>query len=432
MTPSPCAGRTSTSQQVPIRPSSAPIARHPPTITGLNGPAALAFDASGNLYVANYGAVTYGTTVSVVAPGSVKPTSTLTGLGTPIALAFDSQRQPLRGQHGHEHGERLRAGRHDADLHAHRAERSHPRWPSTRSGNVYVANLNAGTVSVFAPGSTTPTSTLTGLERSLRAGLRRERQPLRGQRFHRHGERLRAERHDADLHAHRTGPRRGAGDRPNGNLYVANNGDATVSVFAPGSTTPTSTLTGLNDPAALAFDAEGNLYVANAGATATDGSVSVFAPGSTTPTSTLMGLSDPTALAFDAHGTLYVANTLTTTISVFPIPQPVASAGGVIIRNTEPGQPIDVGGTSGTGLSLSDAELAQLFTTAGGAVTIGDSSQTGDITVTGSVSTPHRLRHADPANAGKCDQRGQRRRPLGRQPGLAGRERHRHHRRDRD
>ena len=58
----------------------------------------------------------------------------------------------------------------------------------------------------------------------------------------------------------------------------------------------------------------------------------------------------------------------------------------MVIRNSEPGQPIDVGGTSGTGLSLSDAELAQLFTTAGGAVTIGDSSETGDITVTGSVT----------------------------------------------
>ena len=39
----------------------------------------------------------------------------------------------------------------------------------------------------------------------------------------------------------------------------------TVSKFAPGSTTPTATLTGLNDPSALAFDSSGNLYVANYG-----------------------------------------------------------------------------------------------------------------------------------------------------------------------
>ena len=41
------------------------------------------------------------------------------------------------------------------------------------------------------------------------------------------------------------------------------NGNGTVSEFAPGSTTPTATLTGLNDPYALAFDSSGNLYVAN-------------------------------------------------------------------------------------------------------------------------------------------------------------------------
>ena len=58
----------------------------------------------------------------------------------------------------------------------------------------------------------------------------------------------------------------------------------------------------------------------------------------------------------------------------------------MVLRTAQPGEPISVGGTSGAGLILSDAELAQLFTTAGGAVTIGDPSNTGDIMVTGSVS----------------------------------------------
>ena len=48
-----------------------------------------------------------------------------------------------------------------------------------------------------------------------------------------------------------------------GNLFVANSGNDTVSEFAPGSTTPTATLSGLNRPIALAFDASGNLFVAN-------------------------------------------------------------------------------------------------------------------------------------------------------------------------
>src|SRR5262249_13790570 len=50
-----------------------------------------------------------------------------------------------------------------------------------------------------------------------------------------------------------------------GNLFVANVNANTVSEFAPGSTTPTATLTGLNAPNALAFDREGNLFVANFG-----------------------------------------------------------------------------------------------------------------------------------------------------------------------
>ena len=98
----------------------------------------------------------------------------------------------------------------------------------------------------------------------------------------------------------------------------------TVSEFAPGSTTPTTTLTELNNPFfpnenpwALAFDGSGNLYVANLG----NGTVSKFAPGSTTPTATLtesnntMLSTDLRGLAFDSSGNLYVANGFGNTVS---------------------------------------------------------------------------------------------------------------------
>ena len=85
-----------------------------------------------------------------------------------------------------------------------------------------------------------------------------------------------------------------------------------MSVFAPGSTTPTATLTGLNNPFALAFDSSGNLYVVNYDNNG-NSIVSKFAPGSTTPTATLTGLNNPFALAFDSSGNLYVANDTATT-----------------------------------------------------------------------------------------------------------------------
>ena len=189
----------------------------------------MAFDSSGNLYVADY----RGNEVSEFAPGSTTPTTTLTGLNYPSALAFDS------------------------------------------SGNLYVANVVGMTVSEFAPGHTAPTATFTGLDDPFALAFDRS-----------------------------------------GNLYVANDDGMTVSEFAPGHTTPTTTFTGLNNPIALALDPSGDLYVAN-WANGTGTTVSEFAPGHTTPTATLTGLSNPRALAFAPNGALYVANEGNNTVSEF-------------------------------------------------------------------------------------------------------------------
>ena len=199
---------------------------------------ALAFDGSGNLYVADY----LGNTVSKFAPGSTTPSATLTGLNDPVlwpstAAATSTwpttgdqhgeqvragehhaqatltglnlpcpglrrQRQPLRGQLWQQHGEQVRSGEHHAQCHAHRA--GYPRALAfDGSGNLYVANYAQRTVSKFAPGSTTPTATLTGLN-IPGPGLRRQRQPLRGQLQRRHGEQVRSGEHH---HSH--GGRRG-------------------------------------------------------------------------------------------------------------------------------------------------------------------------------------------------------------------------------
>ena len=80
----------------------------------------------------------------------------------------------------------------------------------------------------------------------------------------------------------------------------------TLGVLAPVAVegiTPTATLTGLNAPAALAFDSSGNLFVANSGTT----TIKKFAPGATAAFGTLNNANGPIALAFDSSGTLFAA-----------------------------------------------------------------------------------------------------------------------------
>ena len=56
---------------------------------------------------------------------------------------------------------------------------------------------------------------------------------------------------------------------------MANDGGTTVSEFVTGTTSPSATLTGVDNPSALAFDTSGDLYVANNGGS----TVSEFAAG---------------------------------------------------------------------------------------------------------------------------------------------------------
>ena len=101
----------------------------------------------------------------------------------------------------------------------------------------------------------------------------------------------------------------------NPNLYVANDGASTVTVYAQGSTKVLRNISkGVNAPYALAFDGSGNLYVANSG----NNTVTVYAPGKTSLLRTISkGVNDPMALAFDGSGNLYVANYRNNTVTVY-------------------------------------------------------------------------------------------------------------------
>jgi sugar lactone lactonase YvrE len=108
-----------------------------------------------------------------------------------------------------------------------------------------------------------------------------------------------------------------------GNIYVADTGNDTITVYAAGASgapNPIATIagsnTGLSAPSGLALDSSGNIYVANCGTCeATSDSITVYPAGSNgnvTPTAVISGtntgLNIPGGIALDANRNIYVTN----------------------------------------------------------------------------------------------------------------------------
>ena len=91
-----------------------------------------------------------------------------------------------------------------------------------------------------------------------------------------------------------------------GNLYSGNTGNGTITEYNSGGTlvrTISSGIGGGPAPFAIAVDASGNLYSANGG------SVTVYPPGATSPSLTITaGVNVSNGVAIDKNGTVYVAN----------------------------------------------------------------------------------------------------------------------------
>jgi len=213
------------------------------------GATGVAFDASGNLWVvgnSSFGVIVRFTPAQLAAGGNPTPSLVITmSVQTPMApngIAFDSQ----------------------GNL-----------WVSSGATNTLLEYTAA---QITAPGVLTPAITLTANGNSI------------------------------------DGPLLIAFD-PNGNLWVANGGNNSVVAFSAGelatsgSPTPSITLTAnagsLDNPAGLAFDASGNLWVSNmSGNTVVEFAASqLAASGSPTPSVTVSGasLNGPVGLAFDPH-----------------------------------------------------------------------------------------------------------------------------------
>jgi len=112
--------------------------------------------------------------------------------------------------------------------------------------------------------------------------------------------------------------------------------------------------------------------------------VSKFAPGNTTPSATPTGVSEANGLAFDGNGNLYVANDGNSTVSEF---SPIGSshtAGGAVIRSSLSIQPISLGGANNAVGSIDAlaAEVVQNQTASPGTPSVSDSSQTANNTFT--------------------------------------------------
>ncbi len=228
----------------------------------------LAFDSSGNLYVADYSS----NTVNEVTPSGIVSTFVLAsaGLSDPSGLAFDS------------------------------------------SGNLYVANLGDNTISEVTPLGIVSTFVPASAGLSWPEGLA----------FDRNGNLYVVNGNDNNTVSEVTpsgvvstflpasaglSDPTGLAFDSSGNLYVTNVGNDTVSEVSPSGKVSTfvPTSAGLSWPFGLAFDNSGNLYVANhrsdtVSEVSPNGTVSTFVPASA-------GLSGPMALAFDSSNNLYVA-----------------------------------------------------------------------------------------------------------------------------
>ncbi len=189
-----------------------------------------------------------------------------------------------------------------------------------------------------------------------------------------------------------------------GNVYVADQWNAIRKITPAG---VVSTLAGsasdqwgysdgtgsaarFNYPAGVAVDSAGNVYVADeqtdlirkitpSGVVTTLAGGSPGVSGSNNGVGSAASFCLPMGVAVDSAGNVYVADTYNDDVRQIT---PISATSQVTIRASLPSLPMSLGGGPDDvdGINLTDAELACIQTAAGGTVTIGDSTETGDIT----------------------------------------------------
>lgn len=271
-------------------PGDAPIAT---LTTGLVGPYHIAFDASGNMYVANF----MNDTVTKYASGwnnGASPVATLSnGLSDPIDIAFDSSGRMYVANFfngtvtkyatGWTNGAQPEATLTVANFGAHAVA-------FDSQDNMYVAETSGDTVKKYAAGWTAGAQPL----ETLTTGLQ---DPV-------------------DITFDSTG-----------RMYVANLANNTVKRFASGWTTGAQPLASITvaGPTSISFDSDGNLHVVSVLTDTIEKFTSGWADGAQSvaslsiPNSTLMGV------AFDSSNQMYVSDYTSDAVKRFaatPAPSP--------------------------------------------------------------------------------------------------------------
>ncbi|MEI6235746.1 MAG: Ig-like domain repeat protein [Planctomycetota bacterium] len=307
--------------------------------TGFNDPWGMAFDASGNLYVANNG----GSSIIKVAPGGATSTFA-SGITSPAGITVDS------------------------------------------SGNVYVCSISGGVVKKYNSSGTLLNGSLATTSTNDARGVVVDGS---GNVYVTDGLAGRVSKFDSTGTAINLnfitgmGVAQGIAMDSGGNFYVADGVGNRVGKFGPtGAAINASFMTGLSNPFGVALDASGNVYVS------ASNTIVKAPPGGGTGT-VLIGSLPATSngVVVDGSGNVYYSQRSTTN-TVNKLTIGTVAANSVAIRSSVASLPMSLGGANNavTGVNLTDVELARIVTSASGSITFGDTTQTGDITFT--TATP--------------------------------------------
>lgn len=189
--------------------------------SGLDDPQGLAFNSSGNLFVANAGSGD----ISEFSPSGGLITGTYaTGLDDPTGIAFDSAGNLYVANSGSNDIVKILAGGGSSSVFA--TDSSTPYGLAFNAGNLYVTNNSSNSIIEISAGPTESPVPVSGQALNIPDGI--------------------------------------AFDK-NGNIFVVNHGAPSIEEISGGNGTIFANDASLSLPRDLAFDYEGNLYVTDSG-----------------------------------------------------------------------------------------------------------------------------------------------------------------------